>query len=351
MNLALPSISQPLRVIFCGTPQFAVPTLKMLLAHPEHFEVLGVLTQPDRPSGRGQKLTPPPVKVVAEDAKLTVHQPQRLRKSPEVIDWLREQEPDFLVTAAFGQILSQEVLDIPKQGTVNVHASLLPEYRGPNPIQWAILDGKHETGITTMLTDIGVDTGDMLCKATVPIGPNARADELIEAMAHTGAELLAQTLVNYSEGRVQPVPQDSAKATHAPKLSKSDATIHWAESAQTLHNRIRGQQPWPGATVTLNGQILKVGASILPGETSTQDAFPDDICELGTIRRADANGLWVQTQNGLLCLTQLQPAGKRMMNSRDWFRGVSQELPLNTWWPQEQCPHFELITSPEPSER
>jgi methionyl-tRNA formyltransferase len=333
----------PLRVIFCGTPEFSVPTLQALLDAPDTFNVLGVLTQPDRPSGRGQKLTPPPVKVVAQAAGLTIHQPQRLRKTPEVIAWLKDQQPDFLVTAAFGQILSQEVLDIPRLGTVNVHASLLPEYRGPNPIQWAVLDGKTYTGITTMLTDIGVDTGDMLATTTVEIGRNESADSLTLRMATAGATLLTQTLLDFAAGQLQPITQDAALATHAPKLAKTDAWLDWAKPALTLHRQIRGQQPWPGALASYQGQSLKLISALLAEEISLELPVPaESTAASGTLLRVDTHGLWVQTGQGILVLSQLQPPGKRPMSALDWSRGTLQQFPTASWWPPEEQPRFDL---------
>jgi len=310
-----------LRIIFCGTPEFAVPSLKALLADPE-IEVLGVLTQPDRPSGRGQKLTPPPVKVLAEAHHLPVLQPTRLRKEPEVIGWIRDQAPDYLVTAAFGQILSQEVLDIPRLGTVNVHASLLPQYRGPNPIQWAMLNGDAVAGVTTMFTELSVDTGPMLLKAQTDIDPNEDAVHLIGRLSELGAEILPQSLHQYAAGTLTATPQDHEAATHAPKLTREDAWLDWTQSAQVLHNKVRGQQPWPGALAHVGDLEIKVI------QTHSPQSLPEGAAEKpqhsgnpGAILNVTPHGIWVQTGDGPLLVQMVQPPGKPKMAARDWANG------------------------------
>ncbi len=309
-------MSQPLRVVFLGTPQFAVPTLEALQQAPE-IELLGALTQPDRPAGRGQKLAPPPIKTVAESYGVPVFQPKSLKKDPAVLGWLRQQQPDFLVTAAFGQILSQEVLDIPKIGTVNVHASLLPEYRGPNPVQRAILDGKTTTGITTMLTDVGVDTGDILLKAETPIGPNETTGQLTERLAHVGASLLIETLLGMRQGTVQPQPQAHEQATHAGKCHKEDAQINWLEPAERIHNKIRAFHPWPGAYTFLGDERIKLLESRLP---NSEEMLKTQ--QTGAIFDMIKDGIRVQTGQGILEILRVHPPGKREMNARDWWNGV-----------------------------
>lgn len=313
-----------LRVIFLGTPEFAVPSLKALLAD-EAIAVLGVMTQPDRPAGRGQKLTPPPVKVLALEAGLPVRQPARLRKEPEMIAWLREQKPDYLVTAAFGQILPQEVLDIPRLGTVNVHASLLPRYRGANPVQWAILNNEVETGVTTMLTALEVDAGPMLLQACTPIQSNEDAASLTQRLAQLGAEILPQSLHGLATGALVPQEQDASRATHAPKLSKEDAWIDWTQPALAIHNKIRGQQPWPGATTMLGDQTLKLLQSRHPETWPDSEFFmkpgsPGEI--LGIIKA----GIILQTGTGPLLLESLQPPGKPKMAARDWANGALRQV-------------------------
>lgn len=313
-------MSMSLTVIFLGTPEFAIPSLKALLAD-EAIEVAGVMTQPDRPSGRGQKLKPPPVKELAEAEGIEVRQPKRLRKEPEMIDWLRSKSPDFLVTAAFGQILSQEVLDIPKYGTVNVHASLLPEYRGANPVQWAIINGDPVAGVTTMFTELDVDTGPMLLKAETPVDPDENALSLMMRLADLGAGILPKSLKDYAAGSLKAEPQDSSKATHARKLEKSESQLDWSQPAQKLHDKIRGQQPWPGATTEFEGQAIKIHQTRSPKLWDESSQYqgkgrPGDVLEV------TKTGLVVQTGDGPLLITMLQPPGKPKMQARDWANGA-----------------------------
>ncbi len=312
-----------IRLVFLGTPDFSVPTFQALLDAPD-VTVLGVITQPDRPSGRGQKLTPSPVKQLAQKAHLTLWQPKSLRKDEEILAWLQEVKPDFLVTIAFGQILSQAVLDCPTDGTINVHASLLPEYRGANPIQCAIIDGKPETGLTTMLTDIGVDTGPMLLKTTLPIQPEDTAVDLYHRLSQAGGDLLLRSLRGLKDGSITPKPQDHSLATHAPKAKKEDATLDWAQSAHDLHNKIRGQQPWPGATSVFSEQVLKITQSRYLQPSSEPE---NELSKPGTILGLSLEGgLQVQTGDGVLELTQLQPPGKKPMSAKDWFNGIKGTL-------------------------
>jgi methionyl-tRNA formyltransferase len=308
-----------IRVVFMGTPAFAVPTLQALL-DAEDIEILGVLTQPDKPSGRGQKLTPPPVKVLAQEHGLTVLQPEKLRKDEAAMGWLREQAPDFFITVAYGQILSQAVLDIPKYGTVNCHASLLPEYRGPNPIQWAILDGKPDTGITTMLTEKGVDTGAMLKKVILPIEADDTTESLTQKLSQAGGPLLLATLREMVAGTLTPEPQAHDKATHAPKLEKEDGYLDWNTPTLTLHNRIRALQPWPGAYTQIGDLRLKVlRARPLVGnsEVLLKNTAPGEIAS--TMKGCE--GLAVHTADGWLEILTVQPPGKREMAAQDWARG------------------------------
>ncbi|MCA9798683.1 MAG: methionyl-tRNA formyltransferase [Cyanobacteria bacterium HKST-UBA04] len=309
-----------LRVVFMGTPEFAVPSLQALLAD-DAIEVLAVFSQPDRPSGRGQKLTPPPVKALALAHHLPVYQPVKLRKEPDMLEALAGFAPDFLVTAAFGQILSQPVLDIPKYGTVNVHASLLPKYRGANPVQWSILNGDAETGVTTMLTELDVDTGPMLRRITVPIDPMDSAVELVEKLSQAGASILAGSLKDMASGALQPEAQDHAAATHARKLEKTDAPIDWTQAAPVLHNKIRGQQPWPGTCSSFAGQLIKFHQSLPPGHLA-YDQVQGQAPRPGQIIGLVETGVAVQTGQGPLIVTQLQPPGKPRMAARDWANGA-----------------------------
>lgn len=346
------------RVVFLGTPHFALPTLKALVDS-DIFDVFGILTQPDKPAGRGQKLTPPPVKAFAQELGIPVFQPVSLRKDLERIAWLKDCRPDFLVTAAFGQILSEEVLKIPRYGTVNVHASLLPALRGPNPVQWAILLGLQETGITTMLTDIGVDTGDILLQSKVEIGPTDTALDVTERLADAGGALLVKTLQGLLRGEIKPTPQNHEVATHAPKLDKEQALIDWKSSAQTLDLRIRGQQPSPGAYTFLNGERVKLlrsrfdssvksppipfqGGTLSthnsdsPSCTNTPTSFGGgtlptlpqsenfvNSSEPGVILGMMQEGLCIQTGHGILEILEVQPAGKRMMTVKEWVMGLN----------------------------
>jgi methionyl-tRNA formyltransferase len=314
----------PLTVVFFGTPAFSVPTLIHLLGD-DRFKVLAVVSQPDKPAGRGHKLQATPVKQTAEAAGLPVFQPVSIRKDDALLDTLRQLKPDVFVTIAFGQILSQAVLDIPRLGTVNVHASLLPRHRGANPIQCAIIHGDAETGLTTMLTDIGVDTGAMLLKATTPITPDDTAITLADRLSQMGGQLLVDTL-SQLEG-LTPTPQDNTLATHAPKLSKADADLDWSQPATVVLNRIRGQQPWPGVQVQWPGEHpLKIlaaqpwdGAS-LPAE-GVATLLPGVLRPVGSKHPQ----LCIGTGTTPIELTMVQPAGKKAMAATDWLRGLSHD--------------------------
>ncbi len=314
-----------LRVIFLGTPEFAIPSLKALLADHD-IDVVGVMTQPDRPAGRGHKLTPPPVKVLAEEYGLQVRQPARLRKEPEMIDWLKAHQPDYLVTAAFGQILPQTVLDIPKYGTVNVHASLLPRYRGANPVQWSIINGDAKTGVTTMFTELAVDSGPMLLQAETAIDPNENALALTQRLAQLGAEILPKSLHQFASGDLKSVAQDVSQVTHASKLTKEDAFIDWSMPAQTIHDKIRGQQPWPGAVTQIGEIQLKVIQTRSP-QTGLVTQSVQKSGRPGDILAILDEGLVVQTGSGPLLLEMIQPPGKPKMAARDWANGALRQIP------------------------
>jgi methionyl-tRNA formyltransferase len=245
-----------MRLVFLGTPAFAVPTLESLVG--AGYDVLSVVTQPDRPSGRGQRLAASPVKEAALRLGLPVYQPERMRR-PEAVAALAGLRPDAMVIVGYGQILPQTVLDIPPHGIINVHASLLPEYRGAAPVQWAIANGATHTGVTTMRIDAGLDTGDMLLKAETEIGPDETALELGARLAAMGAELLIETLARIES--IAPHKQDAALATYAPLLKKENGLIEWRQPAQAIHNRVRGFQPWPGAYTRFRGQQLHIWKS------------------------------------------------------------------------------------------
>jgi methionyl-tRNA formyltransferase len=244
-----------MRLVFLGTPAFAVPTLERTVEAGHH--VLAVLTQPDRARGRGQHAAAPPVKEAALRLGLPVYQPERVRR-PEAVEYLRGLAPDSMVVVGYGQIIPQSVIDLAPLGIINVHASLLPAYRGAGPIQWAILNGETRTGVTTMRIDAGLDTGDMLLKAETAIDPEEDATELGRRLAAMGADLLVETLRGLKAGTIVPEKQDPASATYAPLLKKEDGRIDWTLSAAAIHNRVRGLQPWPGAYTTLRGHMLHV---------------------------------------------------------------------------------------------
>ncbi len=234
-----------MRLLFCGTPNFAVPTLKHLLAQPD-FEIAAVITQPDRPRGRGQEVSFSPIKQTAQAADIPILQPEKIR-TPESEQFLREANPDAIVLIAYGQIISARLLDIPKLGWINSHASLLPKYRGAAPIQWAIANGETKTGITTMRIDAGMDTGDTLLQRETPITSNETTPELAARLAELSAGAMAETLRGLRDGILRPTPQDHSKASMAPLLKKEDGRINWSLPAQTIFNRMRAFTPWPGA--------------------------------------------------------------------------------------------------------
>jgi methionyl-tRNA formyltransferase len=245
-----------LRLVFCGTPQFAVPTLTLLLAQPD-FEILAVITQPDRPRGRGQEVSFSPIKETALARELPLFQPEKIR-TPESEQLLQEKNPDAIIIIAYGQIIPARLLNIPKLGWINAHASLLPKYRGAAPIQWAIANGETVTGVTTMRIDAGMDTGDMLLQRELPIGPDERSPELSSRLAELSASLMVETLDALRSGSLQPRPQNHADANLAPLLKKDDGRIDWALSAQTIYNRMRGFAPWPGAYAVFDGAICQI---------------------------------------------------------------------------------------------
>ena len=244
-----------MKLLFLGTPTFAVPTLERIVQ--AGHQVLGVFTQPDRPKGRGGALTPPPVKITALDHMLAVLQPERVRR-PEVVEQMKQMRPDAMVVVGYGQIIPQSIIDIPRLGIINVHASLLPKYRGAAPIQWAIANGEERSGVTTMRIDAGLDTGDMLLKWETAIGPEENALELGERMSQAGADLLVETLAGLESGTLRPQPQDSAKATLAPILKKEDGLIDWTWPARKIFDRTRGFLPWPGTYSFFRSQLFHV---------------------------------------------------------------------------------------------
>lgn len=301
----------PLRLAFLGSGRFAVPSLEALLR--AGHDVAAVVTQPDRESGRGRELTAPPTKPVALAHGIPVQQPRRIRE-PEAVAALAAVRPEVLVVVAYGQILPRAVLDLARQGAVNVHASLLPRYRGAAPIQWAIARGERETGVTTMQLDEGLDTGPILLARSTPIGPAETAGELQERLARLGAELLLETLDGLAGGRLQPRPQVHAQASLAPILKKDDGRVDWARPACEIAWRVRGFQPWPGMTATWQGRGLKL---LRVAETEPGPGSPGEILELGPL------GLLVGCGDGTrLWLAELQPESRRAMPAAAWAAGA-----------------------------
>jgi methionyl-tRNA formyltransferase len=296
-----------MRLVFLGTPAFAVPTLERMVA--AGHQVAAVLTQPDRPRGRGQQLAPPPVKESALRLELPVYQPERVRR-PEAVEYLRGLHAEAMVVVGYGQIIPQNVIDLAPLGIINVHASLLPKYRGAGPIQWSIVNGETRTGVTTMRIDAGLDTGDMLLKRETEIGPDENAIELGNRLAVMGADLLIETLDGLAAGTIVPEKQDSSAATHAPLIKKEDGLIDWSRAAREIHNRVRGLQPWPGAYTTLRGQKLHIWKSrVVDGSSSAQG------------RLVSVKPPVVACGSGLLELVEVQSEGRKRLPASDFANG------------------------------
>jgi methionyl-tRNA formyltransferase len=297
-----------LRVVFMGTPQFACPTLQRLMDRGD--TVLAVVTQPDRPRGRGQKALPPPVKELAAQHGLPVLQPPKIRVA-EFIETMRALNPDLIVVVAYGQILPKALLDIPKLGCINVHASLLPRYRGAAPLNWCIINGEQETGVTTMLMDVGLDTGDMLLKKVTPLDPDEDTSALHDRLALLGADALAETLELCARGLLVPEKQDDARSCYAPMLKKEDGLIDWNCAPLTIKNLVRGMTPWPGAFTYLDGKLLK----IFRVQTGCGTGDP------GTVLVADKYGIEVACNGGSVVIEDLQLEGKKRLPARDFLAG------------------------------
>ena len=301
-----------MRILFCGTPQFAVPTLQHLLAHPE-FEVLAVITQPDRPRGRGQEVSFSAVKQTALAAKIPVHQPEKIR-APEVQELLQSYLPDFIVIIAYGQIIPARLLPIPKHGWINLHASLLPKYRGAAPINWAIVNGETRTGLTTMRIDAGMDTGDILLQQELGIGPIETAPELSTRLSEAGAPLMAETLRGLAAGKIAPRPQDHSQATLAPMLKRDDGRIDWNRTATEIYNRMRGFTPWPGAHSVFRGHSCHLWAE--PVSNKKRDAPP------GTLLLEGDELLVVCGGATLLSLLAVQLEGRKRVSALEFANGA-----------------------------
>ena len=297
-----------LRIVFMGTPAFACPSLQRLIERGD--EILAVVTQPDRPKGRGQQLMPPPVKVMAEQHGIPVMQPPKVRV-PEFIEIMKELSPDLIVVVAFGQILPKGLLDIPHYGCINVHASLLPRYRGAAPINWCIINGETETGVTTMQMDVGLDTGDMLIRTTIPIDPDEDASSLHDRLAVTGAETLAETLDLLADNKLHPEKQDDALSCYAPMLKKDDGRIDWIKGAESIRNMVRGMAPWPGAFTYLDGNTLKICHAALGRDSGSP----------GTVLRVERSGLEVACGSGSIIIEELQLEGRKRLTAAQFLSG------------------------------
>lgn len=301
-----------MRIVFMGTPDFAVGSLQALCESGKH-EILAVVTQPDRPKGRGNKLLQTPVKEYALAQGLTVYQPQKV-KTPEFVELLHELQPELIVVAAFGQFLSKEILELPKYGCINVHASLLPKYRGAAPIQYAIIKGEKESGVTIMQMDIGMDTGAMLDKVVVPIAENTTMGELHDALREQGAALLLQVIDKIAAGTAVAEPQDNEQATYATLLDRSMEHIDWSKTAQEVHNLIRGFNPAPSTFTKLpNGKSLKIWGSKMTDKNSAAAA--------GTVIATGKHSFFVACGEGVLEITEVQPESKKRMPAQVFLNG------------------------------
>ena len=301
-----------MRIVFMGTPDFAVGSLQALCESGKH-EILAVVTQPDRPKGRGNKLLQTPVKEYALEQGLTVYQPQKV-KTPEFVELLHELQPELIVVAAFGQFLSKEILELPKYGCINVHASLLPKYRGAAPIQYAIIKGEKESGVTIMQMDIGMDTGAMLDKVVVPIEENTTMGELHDALREQGATLLLEVIDKLAAGTAVAEPQDNEQATYATLLDRSMEHIDWSKTAQEVHNLIRGFNPAPSTFTKLpNGKSLKIWGSKMTGKSSAAAA--------GTVIETGKHSFFVACGEGVLEITEVQPESKKRMPTQVFLNG------------------------------
>lgn len=318
--------SSALRIVFCGTPQFALPTLRHLLEIPD-FQLLAVITQPDRPRGRGHEVSISPVKEAALAAHLPVHQPEKIR-APEVQQLLEKVSPDVIVIIAYGQIIPPRLLSIPKHGWINLHASLLPKYRGAAPINWAIANGETRTGLTTMRIDAGMDTGDILLQREMEIGSNETAPELAARMSEAGAPLMEETLRGLAAASIVPRPQNHAEATVAPILKKEDGRIHWNRSAQEIYNRIRGFAPWPGAYATFRNQTSHlwgepvVAPNSLPAELFESPSFTVALSTPGTVIGAKKEWFVSCGNATLLRLQSVKLEGRKQISASEFANGA-----------------------------
>lgn len=306
-----------MRIIFLGTPEFAIPALEKLIAWPS-CQVVAVVTQPDRPAGRGKSIFSPPTKLVADRYGIPVFQPEKLAKAKDIVQSMKDLQPDVLVTVAFGQILKKDVLEMAPAGVINVHGSLLPKYRGAAPINWAILKGESTTGITTMFSDPGIDTGAMLLKEELPIGTNMNAEELAESLSYLGANLLIDTLEQLKSGNLKATKQDEAEASYAPRLTKELSNIDWKLPAQEIHNRVRGLLSWPGTHSSFDSQNIKIIKTAICQNVLHEPSLP------GTVIKNGDRLLVSCGNNGeeRLELIDVKPENKATMSASAWFNGL-----------------------------
>ena len=307
--------NQSLRVVYMGTPDFAVPALEALIG--SHHEVVGVFTQPDRKSGRGKKVRRPPVKVVAEEAGVPVYQPKRVKKNDEAYETLAGWEPDVVVVAAYGQILPERILELPRLGCVNIHASLLPKYRGAAPINWAIVNGEDKTGVTLMQMDVGLDTGPMLEKYEVDVPADMTAQELHDRLAELGRETIVGALDRLAAGELEPTAQNDAESSYASMLSKEDGHIDWGKSGEQVANHIRGFNPWPGAFAFHRHDGEKTRIKFHRATPVDADGEPGEVLEADV---ADER-LVIACGEGSIECVEVQAPGRKAMGVRDFLNG------------------------------
>ncbi len=298
-----------MNIVFMGTPDFSVPCLQRLID--DGHNVQAVFTQPDRPKGRGNHLAPPPVKELALQHGITVHQPERLRKS-DALEILKSISPELIIVVAYGQILPQEIISLPKYGCINIHASLLPRYRGAAPIQWCVLNGEKKSGVTSMQMDAGLDTGDMLLSRECEIDENDTAEDLHDRLSVLGAEVMSETIALLEKGELKPIKQDDALSNYAPMLTKELCPIDWTEPAQSVHNKVRGLYSWPCATAVLDGKTVKIHKTLLCGKVGGKAGQVAESGKKLVVACGDGCGVEIVT---------LQAQGKKAMSAQDYMRG------------------------------
>lgn len=303
-----------MKILFMGTPDFAVPSLQSCI---DNHEVIGVFTQPDRPKGRGKKLAPPPVKVLANEYDIPVYQPEKI-KTEEFEQMISDMNPDCIVVVAYGQILSKKILEVPKYGCINVHGSLLPEYRGASPIQWSIVQGETVTGITTMYMAEGLDTGDMLLKVETSIDDNTTAADLHDDLMVKGANLLVDTLKGLERETIVPTPQDDSLSSYAPILTKEMAHIDFNDNARSIIRKINGFNPWPVAYAKYKGENLKIFKAVISNETVSG--------RIGEITKVDKTGLYINSGDKTLVIKEAQFFGSKKMEISQYILGHEIEV-------------------------